>query len=57
MNVIKINMNNNKKKVCCMPQNSTISQLQHMKLLSGVGTMVATKYFLLYQVHYQTTVK
>ena len=44
MNVIKIDINNNKTFiVCSMPQNSTISQIQHMKLLPGVVTMVTMK--------------
>ena len=29
--------------VCSMPQNSTISQFQHMKLLPGAVTMVTMK--------------
>ena len=43
MNVIKININKNDFLVCSMPQNSTISQFQHMKLLPGAVTMVTMK--------------
>ena len=57
MNVIKININKKKNLDRSMPQNATILQFQHMKLLPGVGTMVTMKNYLLYQVHYPTTVK
>ena len=43
MNVIKININKKNFLVCSMPQNSTISQFQHMKLLPVVVTMVTIK--------------
>ena len=43
MNVIKININKKKKIVCSMPQNSTISLLQHMKLFPGIVTMLTMK--------------
>ena len=55
-NVIKFNINKKNILDCSVPQSSTISQFQHMKLLPGLVTMVTMKTFLLYQVHYLTTV-
>ena len=43
MSVIKFNINKKYFLVCSMPQNSTISQFQHMKLLPGLVTMVTMK--------------
>ena len=57
MNVIKFIVYKNVFLVCSMPQNSTISQFKHVTLLPGPVTMVTMKKFLLYQVHYKTTIK
>ena len=46
MNVIKFNINKNDFPVCSMPQKSTISKFQHMKLLPGFVTMVTMTNFL-----------
>ena len=56
MNVIKFNINKKDFLVRSVPQNSIISQFKHVTLLPGLVTMVTMKHFLLYQVHYQTTV-
>ena len=48
MNVIKFNINKKEEEdflVCYMPQNCTISQLQHIKLLPRLVTMVTMKKF------------